>query len=258
MDAAPPDEHLRVAETVGERGTVTWLGHATVLLTTLSGTRILFDPWIEGNPKSPITSGELGAIDAIAVTHGHFDHIGSVIPLAETTGASVVCVPEMAAYFRSVGVDNVREMNKGGSLHVGEVQLTMVTADHSSGVAIGENAPYAYGGNPVGFVVRLPEGQGGPIYVSGDTNVFGDMTLIRDLYAPELGLMPIDGHYNMGPREAAYAVKLLGLRRVAPIHYGTSPMLAGTPQELTKYLDQASSVALTVAVEPGQSIALMA
>jgi L-ascorbate metabolism protein UlaG (beta-lactamase superfamily) len=118
--------------------------------------------------------------------------------------------------------------------------------------------PYAYGGNPVGFIVGLPTGQGGPIYVSGDTNVFGDMALIRELYAPEIGLVPIDGYYNMGPREAAYAVTLLGLSRVVPIHYGTFPILTGTPDELRSQLKSSGSMAQTIAIEPGQSVPLKA
>ncbi|MGC1419537.1 MAG: metal-dependent hydrolase [Acidimicrobiales bacterium] len=257
MTALKVEEEV-VTQSVGEAGSLTWLGHATVLLTTSTGTRIVFDPWIEGNPKSPITLGALGDIDGIAVTHGHFDHMASVAALAEATGASVVCVPEMAAYFASIGVGNIVEMNKGGTIHVVDVSLTMVSADHSCGVAVGDNVPYAYGGNPVGFIVGLPTGQGGPVYVSGDTNVFGDMALIRELYAPEIGLMPIDGYYNMGPREAAHAVQLLGLSRVVPIHYGTFPILTGTPDELRGHLKSNDAMAQTISIEPGQSVPLKA
>jgi L-ascorbate metabolism protein UlaG (beta-lactamase superfamily) len=184
--------------------------------------------------------------------------MASVAALADATGATVVCVPEMAAYFASVGVGNIVEMNKGGTVHLLDVSLTMVSADHSCGVAVGDNVPYAYGGNPVGFIVGLPAGQGGPIYVSGDTNVFGDMSLIRELYAPEIGLMPIDGHYNMGPREAAHAVQLLGLSRVVPIHYGTFPQLTGTPDELRSQLKSSESTAATISIEPGQSVPIKA
>jgi L-ascorbate metabolism protein UlaG (beta-lactamase superfamily) len=257
MTALKVEEELATAS-VGEAGSLTWLGHATVLLTTSSGTRIVFEPWVDGNPKSPITLGALGNIDGIAVTHGHFDHMASVAALADATGATVVCVPEMAAYFASVGVGNIVEMNKGGTVHLLDVSLTMVSADHSCGVAVGDNVPYAYGGNPVGFIVGLPAGQGGPIYVSGDTNVFGDMSLIRELYAPEIGLMPIDGHYNMGPREAAHAVQLLGLSRVVPIHYGTFPQLTGTPDELRSQLKSSESTAATISIEPGQSVPIKA
>jgi L-ascorbate metabolism protein UlaG (beta-lactamase superfamily) len=254
MNTALSVEEEAVSENVGERGTLTWLGHATVLLTTLSGTRVVFDPWLEGNPKCPEGLSDLGALDAIAVTHGHGDHMGSVVPLAKASGATVVCVPEMHAYFASKGLSNVIEMNKGGTIQMADVSLTMVSADHSCGVSVGDNVPYAYGGNPVGFIVGLSDGQGGPIYVSGDTNVFGDMALIRDLYAPEIGFMPIDGHYNMGPREAAHAIKLLGLRRFVPYHYGTFPLLAGTPEDLRYYMGGAGATAAVLAIEPGQSV----
>ena len=259
MTALKVEEEVETQiQSVGESGSLTWLGHATVLLTTAGGTRVVFDPWIEGNPKSPIGMDDLGSVDVIAVTHGHFDHMGSVAPLAEATGATVVCVPEMAGYFASVGVANIVEMNKGGTVHLAGVSLTMVGADHSCGVGVGESLPYVYGGNPVGFVTSLAPGEGGPVYVSGDTNVFGDMSLIRELYAPEIGLVPIDGHYNMGPREAAHAIWLLGLNRVVPIHYGTFPILTGTPDELRMHLNTAASSTLTIALEPGQSVPLKA
>jgi L-ascorbate metabolism protein UlaG (beta-lactamase superfamily) len=259
MTALKVEEEVETqTQTIGENGSLTWLGHATVLLTTASGTRVVFDPWIEGNPKSPITIEALGSVDVIAVTHGHFDHMGSVVPLADATGATVVCVPEMAGYFASVGVENIVEMNKGGTVRIADVALTMVSADHSCGVGVGDNLPYAYGGNPVGFVASLAPGDGGPVYVSGDTNVFGDMSLIRELYAPEIALIPIDGHYNMGPREAAHAIWLLGLNRVVPIHYGTFPLLAGTPDELRRHLSTAGSSTLTIVIEPGQSVPLKA
>ncbi len=237
-------------------GSITWLGHATVLVTTTTGTRVVFDPWLE-NPKSPVSLEDLGPIDVIAVTHGHFDHMGSVVPLALETGATVVCVPEMAAHFATQGVSNILEMNKGGTVRVGDVALTMVGADHSCGVNAGENLPNIYGGNPVGFVAHLPEGSGGPVYVSGDTNVFGDMAIIRELYAPEIALMPIDGHYNMGPREAAYAVGLLGVSRFTPIHFGTFPLLAGTPDEVARHLSERGGATRVVAIEPGSSVPLV-
>lgn len=239
----------------GAPGSLTWFGHASVLLTTRSGTRVIFDPWLE-NPKSPITLEQLGPVDFIAATHAHSDHIGSVIPLAEATGATIVCVPELRAYFNSQGVTNIIEMNKGGTIRVKDVTLTMVMAEHSCGLDVGENLPYAYGGNPVGFIVGLPEGDGGPVYISGDTNVFGDMALIADLYAPEIAMIPIDGYYNMGPREAAHAVGLLRVGRVAPYHYGTFPILTGTPEQLRQHLDLNYSSATVVALEPGQSVPL--
>jgi L-ascorbate metabolism protein UlaG (beta-lactamase superfamily) len=253
--AAQEDEH--VSDAVGRPGTVTWLGHGSVLLTSPSGVRILFDPWLEGNPRFPADLGPIGRIDAIAVTHGHFDHIGSVVPLAQVSGAVVVSTPEMSAYFASLGIGNLVEMNKGGTVSVKDLQLTMVAADHSCGVAVGEATPNVYGGDPVGFIARSAEGAGADrmsVYVSGDTTVFGDMTLIRELYEPELGLFPIDGHYNMGPREAALAVQLLGLKRAVPIHFGTFPVLTGTPEELRKHMADRTVEAELIVLEPGQSV----
>lgn len=245
-----------MAEKIGAPGTVTWLGHGSLLLSSRSGTRVVFDPWLEGNPKFPYDSPDIGPVDAIAVTHGHFDHITSVGPLAERTGATVVSTPEMSAYFASIGAANLVEMNKGGTIEVGGVRLTMVSADHSCGVTVAESTPNVYGGDPVGYVAHLPESEGGPVYVSGDTNVFGDMRIIRELYAPEIGFFPIDGHYNMGPREAAYAVELLGLSRAVPIHFGTFPLLAGSPEEFTRCLAERDVAAEAVVIAPGQSVSI--
>jgi L-ascorbate metabolism protein UlaG (beta-lactamase superfamily) len=245
-----------MSDTIGAVDTLTWLGHATVLMVTRAGTRIIFDPWLEGNPKRPEGVNGVASLDGIAVTHGHFDHIASVIPLAADTGAPVICTPEMAAYFTSAGVANVIEMNKGGTIEVGDVELTMVSADHSCGIAVTEGTPHAYGGDPVGFIALPRSGNGDTVYISGDTNVFGDMALIRDLYAPEIGLIPIDGHYNMGPREAAHAVGLLGLNRVVPIHYGTFPVLTGTPDQFARHLAEGKATAIAEVIEPGQSVPL--
>jgi L-ascorbate metabolism protein UlaG (beta-lactamase superfamily) len=199
---------------------------------------------------------EVGEVHYIAVTHGHFDHMGSAVTLAKATGATIVCVHEMSVYFGLQGVANVIGMNKGGTVTLAEVALTMVGAEHSCGVSVGEDVPEIYGGSPVGFVARLPEGEGGPVYVSGDTNVFGDMAIIRDLYRPVIALIPIDGHYNMGPREAAYAVGLLGVSRVVPYHYGTFPALAGTPEQLRTQLGPNHGAAV-VDIDPGQSVPLV-
>jgi len=256
VNVAIRNEEIQDVGVVGARGTLTWLGHATVLLTTMSGTRIVFDPWFEGNPKSPISMDEIGEVHFIAVTHGHFDHMGSAVELAKATGATIVCVHEMSVYFGLQGVTDVIGMNKGGTVTLAEVALTMVGAEHSCGVSVGDDVPEAYGGSAVGYVAHLPDGEGGPVYVSGDTNVFGDMAIIRDLYHPDTALIPIDGHYNMGPREAAYAVGLLGVRRVVPYHYGTFPMLAGTPAELREQLG-AGHGTLVAAIDPGQSVPLV-
>jgi L-ascorbate metabolism protein UlaG (beta-lactamase superfamily) len=247
-----------MTDEIGTPGTMVWLGHGSLLLTTNSGTRVVFDPWLEGNPAYPFDHADLGRVDAIAVTHGHFDHIGSVESLAAATGAAVISTPELSAYFGSIGLENLIEMNKGGSVEVGNLRLTMVAADHSCGVSVGERQPNVYGGDPVGFIAQPTDVRSAAIYVSGDTNVFGDMSVIRELYRPEIGFFPIDGHYNMGAREAAYAVELLGLRRAVPIHFGTFPLLAGTPAELADELAKRQTDVELVVIQPGGTVTVFA
>jgi L-ascorbate metabolism protein UlaG (beta-lactamase superfamily) len=134
------------------------------------------------------------------------------------------------------GGDAVVGMNKGGTFAFGEIAVTMVGADHSAGDWNAGAETTLYLGEPAGFVVRLEDGT--TIYHAGDTNVFSDMALIRELYRPSLALLPIGGHFTMGPREAALAAELLGVEAVAPIHWGTFPILAGTPAELRHELDE--------------------
>src|SRR5215210_3627327 len=190
---------------------ITWLGHGTLLLVSPGGKRVLVDPWLEGNPRAPEDFRSISDLDAIVVTHGHFDHISDAPRLARDTEVPVISNPEIAAYLASQGVENLIEMNKGGTTTISDLVITMVHADHSSGITAGEGQPNIEGGDPVGLIVRFSPEES-PVYLAGDTAVFGDMGLIRDLYHPELGVLPIDGNYNMGPYEAAYAVELLGLR----------------------------------------------
>lgn len=236
---------------------ITWLGQGTLVFDSSGGTRIIIDPWLEGNPKCPIAFREIGHLDGIVVTHGHFDHMADAPSLARATGAPVIANPEIAGYLASQGIENRMEMNKGGTVTVGDVSITMVHADHSSGISTAMNdQPNVEGGEAVGLILRDPSGD--VVYVAGDTNVFGDMRLIRELYAPELGFLPIDGNYNMGPREAAYAVELLGLQRVVPIHFGTFPILKGTPEDFRQALQGRTVNTDLVVIDPGQSVPLRA
>jgi len=225
---------------------ITWFGHATFLLTTPGGRRIVFDPWLTGNPKAP-SNVKIDKADVICVTHGHSDHSGDVVAVARATGAPVVAIYELANWFQGKGLKDVIGMGVGGTVDVKGLKISMVPALHTS--SIEEDGKVHYVGLATGFVVRLEDGRA--LYFAGDTSLFGDMRLIRDLHAPEIAFLPIGDHYTMDPAGAAKAVELLGVRQVVPMHYGTFPVLTGTPEELKK-LVEARGVDVLV-LEPGET-----
>lgn len=225
---------------------ITWLGHATVLIQTAKGTNILIDPFIAENPRYPKTYKLPAKIHYILLTHGHGDHISDVVPVAKKHGSTVVAIYELADYVAKQGVENTIGMNLGGTVQLEEVAATMVEAKHSSG-AQDKNGTH-YVGIAAGFVLTLPAGPA--LYHAGDTMVFGDMKLIAELYHPEVAMLPIGGHFTMGPREAAMAARLLGAKTVLPLHFGTFPPLRGTPAELAKLVDPGVHV---VQWEPGDT-----
>lgn len=234
---------------------ITWYGHACVEVRTPGGKTILFDPWF-GNPRSPKPADAVGACDLLLVTHGHGDHLGDAVPLAARLRPAWPCIHEMSLWLARRlpgGGDAVVGMNKGGTVEVAGVRVTMTTAEHSAGDWNGDAGTTMYLGEPAGFVVELENGF--RIYHAGDTDVFGDMALIRELHRPDLAMLPIGGHYTMGPREAALAVELLGVQHVLPIHYGTFPILAGTPAELRDALAARGLPDVTVhELQPGESL----
>jgi L-ascorbate metabolism protein UlaG (beta-lactamase superfamily) len=206
---------------------ITWLGHGTFQFRLPSGQVILMDPWTDGNPGYP-AGYQISRVDTICITHGHFDHIHDAVPLAQRFSPEVVAIYETAAWLESKGVGKTRPMNKGGSQQVGDVTVTMTHAVHSCGILDGGSI--VYGGEASGYVLRLPDGRA--VYFAGDTNVFSDMALIRELYSPELVFLPIGDLFTMSPREAALAVRLLQPKKVVPMHFGTFPPLTGRPHQL--------------------------
>jgi L-ascorbate metabolism protein UlaG (beta-lactamase superfamily) len=207
---------------------ITWLGHATVLIQTAKGTNILIDPFIEHNPKYPKGFELPSKIHYVLLTHGHSDHISDVVPVAKKHGSTVVAIYELAAYVAEQGVEKTIGMNLGGTVQLDDATATMVDAKHSSGAQDKKGTHYV--GIAAGYVITAP---GGPvIYHAGDTNVFGDMRLIGELYEPEIALLPIGGHFTMSPKEAALAVRFVGAKTILPIHFGTFPPLTGTPADL--------------------------
>jgi L-ascorbate metabolism protein UlaG (beta-lactamase superfamily) len=207
---------------------ITWLGHSTFILMTPGGQRVVFDPWL-GNPNCPDPMKKPKA-DLILASHGHFDHIDDLVTVARDTNAPVVAIFELCDWLGRKGIKNVSPMNKGGSQDILGLRVTMTDARHSSGYVDGGQMVYM--GEPAGFVVRLEDGM--TIYYSGDTSLFGDMRLIGELYKPDIAFLPIGDRFTMGPAEAARACEFLGVRQVVPMHWGTFPLLTGTPSELKK------------------------
>ncbi len=211
----------------------TWLGHATFLFRSPGGKRILVDPWVAGNPACPDSSKKIGDLDLILVSHGHSDHTGDLVSIARATGAHVIANYEICLWIEGKGIQNTAPMGHGGSQTIGGITVTMVNAVHGSSVI--EDGRLVYLGHPAGYVVRFEDGL--TVYFAGDTDLFGDMRLIGEMYKPAIAFLPIGDRFTMGPEAAARAVDLLGVRQVVPMHFGTFPFLTGTPDELRRLVE---------------------
>lgn len=225
--------------------TVTWLGHSAFRVDTPGGKRVYVDPFLHGNPKCPEAEQTPERVDIVALTHGHGDHVGDTVALAQAHGCTAVAQVELAGWLESKGVERTAGPNKGGTVDVDGVKFTLTNAFHSSSTPDG-----VYAGEACGIVVEVENGT--TIYFAGDTCVFGDMQLIGRIYEPDLAVLPIGDHYTMGPREAAVALELLGAKRCLPCHWGTFPVLTGRPAALQEL---APGVKVE-AVEPGEPVAV--
>jgi len=229
---------------------ITFYGHSAFKITTDIGLKIWIDPWLD-NPQATGIEIQKDS-DLMLITHAHGDHLGNTIELAQSASCEVVAIHEIQQYLLSKGLPNVTGMNIGGTYVTKGIAITMTPAYHSS--SIQEGHEIFYGGEAAGFVVTMPDGKS--IYHAGDTGLFSEMSLIGELYSPDIALLPIGNHYVMGPREAAYACKLLGCPKVIPMHYGSFPVLTGTPQAFREEIERLGlSVEVTV-LAPGESCEL--
>ena len=232
-----------------------FLGHAAFRLVSPEGQVILIDPWFTNNPFVPAHLWQPERADLVLITHGHDDHFDPELPaLLARTGARCIAQPQVRFYLYDQGVPAAQfePMNKGGSLDVLGVRVTMTLAFHGAHIDLPDGTA-GFPHEAVGFILTFSDGA--VVYAAGDTALFGDMRLLADLYQPTVALLPIGDRYTMGPREAAYAARLLRAPHVVPFHYGTFPALTGTPEQLRAHLAPADAVTIH-ALQPGATLDL--
>ena len=230
---------------------LTWLGHAAFRIDSPGGKRIYVDPFLTGNPKCPDDEAEPERCDLIALTHGHDDHRGDTVAIAQRFDCPVIAQVELRGWLSLNGLsqDHSQAINKGGTIEIAGLKLTLTHANHSSSTFA--DGQFLYMGESCGFVIELEDGF--RLYFAGDTNVFSDMSLIGRIYEPDVAVLPIGDHYTMGPCEAAVALELLGVARCVPCHYGTFPLLTGTPDALRELVPPGVEV---LSPEPGETLVL--
>jgi len=228
----------------------TWIGHGTWRARSAKGKEILIDPWVMGNPAAPENLKTVDRCDLMLITHGHFDHIHDAVEIARRTKPTIVCNYEVGAWLGSKGLDaeKIIGANQGGTIDVDGVQVTLVHAEHSCGIT-DDNGSIVYGGQACGLVIEFENGF--TVYFAGDTDVFGDMSVIADLSKFDVAFLPIGGFYTMGPERAAKAVELLRVKTVVPMHFATFPILSGSPSQLQELVGNKVKV---LDIKPGDSV----
>ena len=232
---------------------ITWLGHGTFLFDLPNGKRLLVDPWLAGNPACPPAFHDL-SVDAILVTHGHFDHVGDLTETIQRSTGPVVGIFELISWAQKrSGADESRfiGMNKGGSIRLDAlgVTVTLTHAIHSSSFDE-EDGTRVYLGDPCGFVIDVDGAE--TIYHAGDTDIFSDMQLIREFHAPDVAILPIGDHFTMSPKKAAMAARFVGAKYIIPGHFATFGLLTGTPDALRQSLKDYGVNAEVLTPAPGE------
>jgi len=231
---------------------LTWWGHAAFIVRTPGGATLAIDPWLS-NPKAPQGAQWPEQVDAILVSHGHFDHVGQTKELQQKTGAQVYGCYELVSLL-GVPQDKAMGGNIGGSFKVKDATIHFVEAVHSSSYAADEKSPSQYAGAPMGFVIQIDNGP--TLYHGGDTGVFGGMSLIGERFKPTHALLPVGGHFTLDPAGAAQAARLLGNPTVVPMHYGTFPLLTGSPDKVEAELKKVKGTAKVRSLEIGKATPL--
>lgn len=209
-----------------------WLGHSAFRLESQSGKVIYIDPFLSQNPGTPDEHKNPDDIDYILLTHGHEDHVGDTIELAQKNDCKVVAQVELSALLQKHGVseDHSIEFNKGGTIHFDDFSVTLVSANHSSAFK-GE-----YAGEAGGLILSFEDDI--CFYHLGDTNIFSDLEIYGELYDPHVIAVPMGDYYTMGPQEAAICCEMIGAKVAVPIHYGTFPVLTGKPEDFKSFTEE--------------------
>jgi L-ascorbate metabolism protein UlaG (beta-lactamase superfamily) len=227
----------------------TWLGHATWKVRSARQKDVLIDPWVMNNPVTPEKLKTIDKCDLMLITHAHGDHIGDALEIARKTKPKILTIVELATWLGSKGIDgdSLIASNKGGTVDLDGIKVTLVHAEHSCGIS--DNGQILYGGEPCGLVIEFENGY--TIYFAGDTDVFGDMALIGQLSKLDAAFLPIGDFYTMGPKRAAKAVELLGVKTVVPMHFATFPVLTGRPSQLQELVGPGVKV---LDIKPGDTV----